>query len=479
MHDCALQIYERRKTMSCRIEHDLLGDQTVPSDALYGSQTARALNNFPITNIPISHFPHLIKALAMVKKAAAMANNELNQIDDKKAKIISQICNEIISGDLHGEFVVDVMQGGAGTSTNMNMNEVISNRASQLNDESLGSYLTLHPNNDVNLSQSTNDVYPTAVRLSILLEYRKLTDSLERLSTTLKHKSEEFSHVIKLGRTQLQDAVPMTLGQTFHAYHTTLKEESKRVREDAKLFQEVNLGATAIGTGINTHPDYAILAIRKLAFISGEPLTLSSDLIEATSDMGAFVAFSGTLKRTATKLSKICNDLRLMSSGPRGGFNEINLPARQPGSSIMPGKVNPVIPEVVNQIAFQIIGKDVTVTMAAEAGQLELNVMEPVIIYNILDSIQLLTSAVDLLERLCIKGITANEDRCRELVEQSIGIVTALNSLLGYQVTTRLAKEALQTGKSIRELVVELDYMSSEQAALLLDPKSMLKPNLI
>ncbi|WP_432471490.1 aspartate ammonia-lyase [Amphritea sp. HPY] len=464
--------------MKFRTEHDLLGDQVVPADALYGGQTARALVNFPITNIAINHFPHLIIALAMVKQAAARTNGKLKLLSGGKVALIDRVCSEILAGQWHDQFVVDTMQGGAGTSTNMNMNEVIANRASQLCNETLGSYQTLHPNNDVNLSQSTNDAYPTAVRLSILLDYHRLTNALDHLSASLKLKADEFSDVIKLGRTQLQDAVPMTLGQTFHAFHTTLKEESQRIERDAALFREVNLGATAIGTGINTHPDYAAFVIDQLAEISGEPLKLADDLIEATSDMGAFVAFSGSLKRTATKLSRICNDLRLMSSGPRGGFNEINLPPRQPGSSIMPGKVNPVIPEVVNQIAFQIIGKDVTVTMAAEAGQLELNVMEPVIAYNILDSLQLLSSAVSLLDRFCIQGISANKEHCRYLVEQSIGGVTALNSRLGYETTSKLAKKALQTGKSIRDLVIEQQLLSSSDVDLLLDPNRMLQPNL-
>jgi len=464
--------------MNYRIEHDLLGKQKVPESALYGSQTARAVENFPITKVTINHFPHLIKALAFVKVAAARANGELNLLAPEKQALIERVCREIINGQWHEQFVVDTIQGGAGTSTNMNINEVIANRASQISGEPLGLYQALHPNNDVNLSQSTNDVFPTAVRLSILLDFQNLTDALERLCITLKTKSDQFSPVIKLGRTQLQDAVPMTMGQTFHAYYTTLKEEGERIRRDAALFYEVNLGGTAVGTGINTHKDYASLAIAHLVLISQQPMVLSADLIEATSDMGAFVAFSSTLKRTATKLSRICNDLRLMSSGPRGGFNEINLPARQPGSSIMPGKVNPVIPEAVNQIAFQIIGNDVTVTIAAEAGQLELNVMEPVIAYNVLESMRLLTSGVDLLERLCVRDITVNEDQCRHWVEQSIGVITALNSRLGYQMTSRLATQALESGKSVRSLVLEQQLLSNDEAELLLDPKRMLRPNL-
>ena len=414
----------------------------------------------------------------MVKKACAITNKKLKLLDASKADLIEKICGEIISGKWHENFCLNIIQGGAGTSTNMNINEVIANRASQLKKQPLGTYTILHPNNDVNLSQSTNDVYPTATRLSILLVFNQLCNNLDRLSQTLYEKSQEFQNVIKLGRTQLQDAVPITLGQTFHSYYTTLKEESEKLKKEVELFREINLGATAIGTGINTHPKYSQLVVNELIRISKVNFHRPFDLIEATSDMGAFVSFSSTLKRLAIKLSRICNDLRLLNSGPRGGLNEINLPPKQPGSSIMPGKINPVIPELVNQISFQIIGRDLSVTLAAEAGQLELNVMAPVITYNIHASINLLISATDILEKHCIRGITANEKRCRELVENSTGLITTLNNHLGYQVTSKVAKEALRTNKRIIDVVVDKKYMNRKEAEKVLDPFAMIKPNL-
>ena len=374
-----------------RLEHDLLGDRSVPASAYYGIQTLRARENFHITGIPLGHFPNFIKALAMVKKAAARANLKLGYLDPKITGAIGQACDEIIAGNLNTQFVVDMIQGGAGTSTNMNANEVIANRALEILGHAKGEYEYVHPNNHVNLSQSTNDVYPTAIRLAILLSYEELTRAMDGLCYELKQKAVEFSAVIKMGRTQLQDAVPMTLGQEFDAFYATVREDIDRIRDLVKLFREINIGATAIGTGINSDPDYASLAMVELSKISGQDLILATNLVEATSDTGAFVTFSGVLKRVAVKISKICNDLRLLSSGPRAGFNEINLPPMQPGSSIMPGKVNPVIPEVVNQVAFQVIGNDLTVTMAAEAGQLQLNVMEPVIACNILQSMRMMT----------------------------------------------------------------------------------------
>ncbi len=461
-----------------RTEADSLGEQKVPIDALYGGQTSRALENFPLKHYPISNFPHFIKALAMVKKATTRANYQLKLINKSKAVLIEKICLEIMQGKWHENFCLDFIQGGAGTSTNMNINEVIANRASQIKNQPLGSYKVLHPNNDVNLSQSTNDVYPTASKLSVLLIFKKLCNSIENLSLTFLKKSKEFTHIIKLARTQLQDAVPITLGQTFHSYYTVFKLESNNLKREVELFRQVNLGATAVGTGINTHPRYSKLAIAELQKISKTKLFKASDLIEATSDMGAFVSFSSSLKRLAVKLSRICNDLRLMSSGPRGGLGEINLPARQPGSSIMPGKVNPVIPEIVNQIAFQVIGRDLSVTLAAEAGQLELNVMGPIITYNTLASINLLITAMDTLEKLCVKGITANPERCRELVENSTGLITALNTHLGYQVTSKIAKEALEKNKKIIDIVVEKNYLPREKAEKILDPFKMIKPNL-
>jgi aspartate ammonia-lyase len=459
-----------------RVEHDLLGDLEVPADAYYGVQTARALDNFRITDIPLAHFPNLIRALAMVKKAAARANCQLGYLPEPLERAIGGACDEIIAGQWHDQFVVDMIQGGAGTSTNMNANEVIANRALELLGHLKGDYDKLHPNNHVNLSQSTNDVYPTAVRLGILLSYGDLTDAMTRLCTALRSKGEEFGGVIKMGRTQLQDAVPMTLGQEFQAYATTVGEDIDRVNETVRLFREVNMGATAIGTGINTDPDYARLVVDELSAISGHPMVLAVDLIEATSDCGAFVTFSGVLKRVAVKISKICNDLRLLSSGPRTGFGEINLPPMQPGSSIMPGKVNPVIPEVVNQVAYQVIGNDLTVTFAAEGGQLQLNAFEPVITFNILQSVRIMTRAMTVLNERCITGITANEAHCRHLVTHSIGIITALNPFIGYQNSTRIAQQALVTGRGVTELVLEEGLLTAAELNDILTPENMTRP---
>jgi aspartate ammonia-lyase len=410
-----------------RLEHDLLGDREVPVDAYFGVQTLRARENFYITGIPLAHFPNFIKELAMIKKAAARANVQLGNLDTKIAEAIYQACDENITGKLHAQFVVDMIQGGAGTSTNMNANEVIANRALEILGHAKGEYQYVHPNNHVNLSQSTNDAYPTAIRLAILLSYEELTRAMENLCYELKQKAIEFSAVVKMGRTQLQDAVPMTLGQEVDAFYATIKEDIARIKDLVELFREVNMGATAIGTGINADPDYASLSVVELSRVSGLELILAANLVEATSDTGAFVTFSGVLKRVAVKISKICNDLRLLSSGPRAGLNEINLPPMQPGSSIMPGKVNPVIPEVVNQVAFQVIGNDLTVTLAAEAGQLQLNVMEPVIAFNILQSMRMMTRAMNVLAQRCVKDITANRQHCWEMVNNSIGVITALN----------------------------------------------------
>ena len=459
-----------------RVEHDLLGERQVPADAYYGIQTLRGVENFDITGIPLAHYPQFIRALAMVKKAAAKANHKLGDLAKNIADAICAACDEIIAGNLHNQFVVDMIQGGAGTSTNMNANEVIANRALEILGHSRGEYDVIHPNNHVNLSQSTNDVYPTAIRLAILLSHESLTKALSELAYELKQKSVEFSDVIKMGRTQLQDAVPMTLGQEFDAFRVTMKEDIQQIRNAVGLFKEINLGATAIGTGINAKTEYSSLAIEELAQVSGVELVPAANLVEATSDMGAFVLFSGVLKRVAVKISKMCNDLRLLSSGPRTGFNEINLPAMAPGSSIMPGKVNPVIPEVVNQVAFQVIGNDLTVTMAAEAGQLQLNVMEPVIAFNIFQSIKMLTQAINTLTRRCIKGITANRERCRQLVEHSIGLVTALNPYIGYENSTRIAKKALETNRSVAELVLEEGLLSREQLEDILKPERMTSP---
>lgn len=459
-----------------RHEHDLIGDRDVPYEYYYGIQTLRALENFNISGVPLNFFPTLIEGLAIVKMAAAKANYELGMLSEPITNAIVQACNEIINGRFHTHFVVDMIQGGAGTSTNMNANEVIANRALEILGYEKGEYKYCHPNNHVNLSQSTNDAYPTAVKLAIHKANIKLVEVLKSLIESFRAKGEEFSHIIKMGRTQLQDAVPMTLGQEFEAYAVTLKEEIERLNQNADLFLEVNMGATAIGTGINSDPDYSPKCITHLREITGLDIVLAGNLVEATQDTGAFVIYSSAVKRLAIKLSKISNDLRLLSSGPRTGINEINLPAMQPGSSIMPGKVNPVIPEVVNQIAFKVIGNDLTVTLAAEGGQLELNVFEPVIVQSLFESIEMLKNGMETLKYRCIDGITANEDRCRYLVENSIGLVTALNPYLGYETSTQLAKEALTTNRGVYELVLEKKLLSKEELDDILSPEKMIKP---
>ncbi|HSH48442.1 MAG TPA: aspartate ammonia-lyase [Halomonas sp.] len=463
-----------------REESDLLGDRNVPADAYYGIQTMRAMENFRLTDVPLSHYPPLVSALAMVKQAAAEANHHLDHLPSTRFKAISMACQAIINGQHHDQFVVDMIQGGAGTSTNMNANEVIANLGLELLGHAKGDYQHLHPNNDVNMAQSTNDAYPTAIRLGLLLGHDTLLDSLAALSSAFAAKGQEFAKVLKMGRTQLQDAVPMTLGQEFQAFATTLDEDLNRLTQQVPaLLCEVNLGGTAIGTGINADPRYQQLAVERLAAISGQPLKPAQDLIEATSDMGDFVLVSGMLKRLAVKLSKICNDLRLLSSGPRTGFNEINLPARQPGSSIMPGKVNPVIPEAVNQVAFEVIGNDLALTLAAEGGQLQLNVMEPLITYKLFDSVRLLTRAMDMLREYCVDGITANEAHCRALVEHSIGLVTALNPYIGYDNATRIAQQALATDAEVLELVRQEGLLDEETLSDALHPDSMTAPRLV
>lgn len=459
--------------MDYRIESDLIGKKQIPIDSYYGVQTLRAKENFDITGVKFSEYPLLICALAQVKKAAALANNELGKLSDEKKVAIIQACDEIIEGKLHDEFITDPIQGGAGTSTNMNVNEVIANRGLEIMGHEKGDYKYLHPNNDVNLSQSTNDAYPTAFRLALYEKLIRLENSMKILLNSFERKSKEFSHVVKMGRTQLQDAVPMTLGQEFHTYHTMVKYDIIILAQARELVKEMNLGGTAIGTGINSHPEYKDLVCEKLKEVTGKDFITSDDLIAATQNTGAFVQISGVLKRVAVKVSKICNDLRLLSSGPRAGFNEINLPAMQPGSSIMPGKVNPVIPEVVNQVAFQVIGNDITVTMAAEAGQLQLNVFEPVIAYNIFQSISMMCKAFETLAYKCIDGITANEEQCKASVLNSIGLVTALNPYLGYQNSTMVAKEALETGKSVYDIVLEKGLLSKEELDKYLEPKNM------
>jgi len=462
-----------------RVEHDLLGEKVLSDSCYYGIQTLRAKENFVITGIPISGTPSMIKALAHVKKSAAMANMELGILPAKINKAICQACDEIAVGKLHDQFIVDVFQGGAGTSTNMNANEVIANRALEIMRHEKGEYQFCHPNNHVNCSQSTNDVYPTAFRIALHFLLSKLIRRMTVLQQEFSKKGEEFSDVMKMGRTQLQDAVPMSLGQEFTAYATTIGEDIQRVKELFNLITEINLGATAIGTGINAPPEYTRIVTEYLRKQTGIHLVTSPNLIEATWDTGAYVQIAGVLKRTAIKLSKICNDLRLLSSGPRAGFNEINLPKMQPGSSIMPGKVNPVIPEVVNQIAYQVIGSDLTITMASEAGQLQLNVMEPVIAYNLFNSIHLLGKGCTTLARKCVAGITANKERCRELVDNSISIVTALNPVIGYENSSMIAKEALASNKSVYELVLEHKLIAKEKLDEILSPENMMKPKYI
>jgi aspartate ammonia-lyase len=459
-----------------RSEHDLLGDREVPNEVYYGVQTLRAIENFNISGVTLNFHPVIIQALAIVKMAAAKTNNELGLLSKPVADAIVQACSEIINGKLHTHFIVDMIQGGAGTSTNMNANEVIANRALEILGYEKGEYKYCHPNNHVNLSQSTNDAYPTSVKLALILANQKLIEVLKELIQSFHNKAKEFSHIIKMGRTQLQDAVPMTLGQEFEAYAVTLGEEVERLEQNVKLFLEVNMGATAIGTGINSHPDYSKKVVTHLRDITKMEIVLAHNLVEATQDTGAFVMYSSAVKRLAIKLSKICNDLRLLSSGPRTGINEINLPPMQPGSSIMPGKINPVIPEVVNQIAFKVIGNDLTVTIAAEAGQLQLNVFEPVIVESLFESIEMLKNGMMTLKQKCVDGITANEDRCRALVENSIGLVTALNPVLGYERSTQLAKEALETNKGVYELVLEKNLLSKEELDEILKPENMIKP---
>ena len=459
-----------------RSEHDLLGDRDVPEDALYGVQTLRALENFPITGIALREFPVLIEALAAVKEAAALANAELGLLDKSIADLVVRAAQEIRAGRHHEHFVVDMIQGGAGTSTNMNANEVIANRALELMDLPRGTYKSVHPNTHVNLSQSTNDVYPTALKIALHRAIEALRKAMRELADAFLAKGKEFNAHLKMGRTQLQDAVPMTLGQEFTAFGHTILEDVDRLGEAQALIREINMGATAIGTGINAPPGYAATVCRELSRITELELITAPDLVEATADTGAFVQLSGVLKRCAVKLSKICNDLRLLSSGPRAGLGEINLPPMQPGSSIMPGKVNPVIPEVVNQVCFDVIGGDMTVTMAAEAGQLQLNVFEPVIAYRLLRSIETLENSCVVLRKRCVEGITPNPARMRQFVEQSIGIVTALVPQIGYEHATSVAKEALDTGKGVYEIVMARGLLTREQLDRALDPESMTGP---
>lgn len=463
----------RNTAAPTRTESDSLGSLEIPAEAYWGIHTARALANFPITRRPISVYPDLVIALAMVKQAAARANAEIGVLSTAKAEIIDSACEEIKRGELHDEFVVGVIQGGAGTSTNMNTNEVIANRCLEVMGYGFGQYQHMHPIDDVNRSQSTNDVYPTAIKLAMALALNRLTVELELLSRSFAVKGAEFASILKVGRTQLQDAVPMTLGQEFTGFSHTLMEDYDRLLETLPLLGEINLGATAIGTGITADPKYAEAVRRHLVEISGFEMVTAPDLIEATSDAGVFMTLSGVLKRSAIKLSKICNDLRLLSSGPQAGLGEINLPAQQAGSSIMPGKVNPVIPEVVNQVAFSVVGADVTVTMAAEAGQLQLNAFEPVITHSIMQSIVWMTNACRTLRVNCVDGISANVSRLAAQVESSVGVVTALTPYIGYAASATLAHTALTTNASIADLVVEAGLMTKEQVEQVLSPERL------
>ena len=448
---------------STRLEHDLLGDYQVPVNAYWGVHTARAVDNFPISGVPIGHYRSLIRALAIVKQAAAQANFELGELSAEINDAISKACQEVADGKFDSEFVVDAIQGGAGTSTNMNANEVIANRAIEILGGTKGDYDIVHPLNDVNKSQSTNDVYPTALKLALILEINELLKAMAHLQAAFQGKADEFKDVIKMGRTQMQDAVPMTLGQEFATFSRMTMEDIQRLQETVPLLREINLGGTAIGTGLNAPVGYAQKACLILSKLSGFDFMVAEDMVEATQDAGVFVMVSGVLKRIAVKLSKTSNDLRLLSSGPRAGLDEINLPPRQAGSSIMPGKVNPVIPEVVNQIAFAVIGNDVTVTMAAEAGQLQLNAFEPIMCRALMMSITQLRQGCYVLADACVSGITANVEKLRKSVEHSIGLVTVISPLLGYENATIVAQKALADGTSVREVVLELKLMTAAE----------------
>ena len=459
-----------------RIESDLIGSREVPESALYGVQTLRGIENFNISKFHLNEYPLFIQGLAITKMGAAMANRELDLLTEEQANAIIEACKEILDGKHHDQFPVDMIQGGAGTTTNMNANEVIANRALELMGHKRGEYQFCSPNDAVNRSQSTNDAYPTAIHIGLYYTHLKLVEHFKALIASFRKKAEEMAHVVKMGRTQLEDAVPMTLGQTFNGFASILEQEVANLNYAAQDFLTVNMGATAIGTGITAEPGYAEKCVAALRQITGLEIRLAKDLVGATSDTSCMVGYSGAMRRIAVKMNKICNDLRLLASGPRCGFGEINLPAMQPGSSIMPGKVNPVIPEVMNQISYKVIGNDLCVTMSGEAAQMELNAMEPVMAQCCFESADLFMNGFDTLRTLCIDGITANEDRCRQEVHDSIGVVTALNPVIGYKNSTKIAKEAQQTGKGVYELVLELDILSKEDLDTILKPENMIKP---
>ena len=459
-----------------RIESDLIGSREVPESALYGVQTLRGIENFNISKFHLNEYPLFIQGLTITKMGAAMANRELDLLTEEQANAIIEACKEILDGKHHDQFPVDMIQGGAGTTTNMNANEVIANRALELMGHQRGEYQFCSPNDAVNRSQSTNDAYPTAIHIGLYYTHLKLVEHFKALIASFRKKAEEMAHVVKMGRTQLEDAVPMTLGQTFNGFASILEQEVANLNYAAQDFLTVNMGATAIGTGITAEPGYAEKCVAALRQITGLEIRLAEDLVGATSDTSCMVGYSGAMRRIAVKMNKICNDLRLLASGPRCGFGEINLPAMQPGSSIMPGKVNPVIPEVMNQISYKVIGNDLCVTMSGEAAQMELNAMEPVMAQCCFESADLFMNGFDTLRTLCIDGITANEDRCRQEVHDSIGVVTALNPVIGYKNSTKIAKEAQQTGRGVYELVLEHDILSKEDLDTILKPENMIKP---
>ena len=448
------------KVNKLRIEHDLIGEMELPKEVLFGIHTARAMDNFNISGVPIGHYRNLIRALGLTKKAAAIVNAKIGGLDPERAKYIELACDEVIAGELDHQFVVDAIQGGAGTSTNMNANEVIANRALELMGRCPGDYDHLHPLNDVNRSQSTNDVYPTALRLALIFEVELLTESLTGLMNSYQHKAYEFAEILKMARTQLQDAVPITLGQEFQAMAVSTSYDISRLQDLIPLLSEVNLGGTAVGTQLNTPHGYTKKVVAELSKLSGIKLNSAKDLVEATQSAAVFVSFSSTLKRIAVRQSKIANDLRLLSSGPRAGLNEINLPERQAGSSIMPGKVNPVIPEVVNQIAFTVIGNDLVVTMAAEGGQLQLNPFEPIIARSILMSVTYLRNGFATFAKNCVDGITANADLLKQTVENSIGLVTVLSPKIGYENATKVARHCQKNNSTVRSAVLEMGLMN-------------------
>lgn len=459
-----------------RVESDLIGSREISDECLYGVQTLRGIENFSISKYHLNEYPLFINGLAMTKMAAARANHELGLLTDEQFQAITQACREILEGRFHDQFPVDMIQGGAGTSTNMNANEVIANRALEIMGHAHGDYAFCSPNDHVNCSQSTNDAYPTAIHLGMYATHLKLLPYLEDLIAAFRRKGEEFAHIIKMGRTQLEDAVPMTLGQTFNGFASILTDEIKHLNEAAADFLTVNMGATAIGTGICAEPGYAEKCIAALRDITGWDIRLSDDLVGATSDTSCLVGYASAMKRLAVKVNKICNDLRLLASGPRCGLGEINLPAMQPGSSIMPGKVNPVISEVMNQICFKVIGNELCVTMAGEAAQMELNVMEPVMVQCCFESAELMMNGFRTLRTLCVEGITANEEHCINEVHHSIGVVTALNPVIGYKNSTKIAKEALETGKSVYQLILDHGILTKEEIDQILSPENMIHP---